>query len=967
MVTYFYSPYFDRPITRLLGEDNQETEYRFDGDFRLIETVHPNRTRTQTNWNDSNQVISKIDELGFETLFQYDSRGNQAGIKKPEYSNYLQVTYDETFNIPTLITPLVGSPTSMTVDPNNGNITKIQRTDSQGTLSLDFTHDIFGNILQTTNDRGLYSNVTNENGQLTLAYSKRNSQTLTYDSRHRLYTRTFVNGRVLIYSYNDYNQVTNIVDTAGPSVINVYDDVNRLYERTVTDGTTNQATTYEWDDRNRLTAVIDPLNRRTEIEYDMISVGCTIVDKPVRITDPAGRVTEHFYDNMLRLVRTVDPKGGVVRFEYGLRGDRRAITDPEGNRTTFKHDGNGRVVERRRPTVRTGRGGKQIASVEVTNYHYNENDQITRKEVELPTLQNGTYKGYLVTEYSYNELNQLSGKKQFKEGPGDIVLETYDDSNFTYERQLDATLPLTANNEVSNLGFTYEETPPFAATAYTVAAAQAGNPLNLIEGNFVVTPEVEAPIGTIAKDGTTLITRDYDSAGRLTSTNATFAGNVLDTVIAHDSYGRKETVTHSNGLVGTYSYDLLNRVASIGWAGAGENFSEGITYNTQTGNIEQVIREIGTFTYGYDSADQLTSSVYAGTPTLPAIVNRTFEHDYVGNRTFDTIDGETISFRNMVLENANNKFYTDENGLGRIKQINDKNSNVVDLFSYRTDGKIRRFRRYEGNSKTRDVRYYFDALSRRVAKELTIDGNSFNQSFLYLADQNKILLAKNGDGEETLYIDGQGLNERLARINSTEVLPFVTDHLGSVLNDEVGVENKAIGAYGSYLGSTPIAINSSSQSVHYGFTGHEHDVESDKIHAKERDLVAGLGIFMQPDPIGFNGGDTNLGSYVFSNPIKYTDPTGEIVPIILLTYIAFETGFFIGATYNKVAQDTDYTTTYKSANPVLNLTEKILPTTTFFANPDTMKVIKDAVNNQRIKNIDSQVNDDVGGVCGKKN
>jgi len=35
-----------------------------------------------------------------------------------------------------------------------------------------------------------------------------------------------------------------------------------------------------------------------------------------------------------------------------------------------------------------------------------------------------------------------------------------------------------------------------------------------------------------------------------------------------------------------------------------------------------------------------------------------------------------------------------------------------------------------------------------------------------------------------------------------------------------------------------------------------------------------LGRFLQPDPIGFAGGDTNLYSYVRNNPLNWTDPLG---------------------------------------------------------------------------------------------
>ncbi len=35
-----------------------------------------------------------------------------------------------------------------------------------------------------------------------------------------------------------------------------------------------------------------------------------------------------------------------------------------------------------------------------------------------------------------------------------------------------------------------------------------------------------------------------------------------------------------------------------------------------------------------------------------------------------------------------------------------------------------------------------------------------------------------------------------------------------------------------------------------------------------------LGRWLTPDPIGFDGGDTNLYRYVMNNPVRYTDPSG---------------------------------------------------------------------------------------------
>jgi hypothetical protein len=45
--------------------------------------------------------------------------------------------------------------------------------------------------------------------------------------------------------------------------------------------------------------------------------------------------------------------------------------------------------------------------------------------------------------------------------------------------------------------------------------------------------------------------------------------------------------------------------------------------------------------------------------------------------------------------------------------------------------------------------------------------------------------------------------------------------------------------------------------------------------------------FLREDPLSFTAGDTNLYRYVFNNPTALTDPTGEIVPVIVGTLVVF--------------------------------------------------------------------------------
>jgi len=58
------------------------------------------------------------------------------------------------------------------------------------------------------------------------------------------------------------------------------------------------------------------------------------------------------------------------------------------------------------------------------------------------------------------------------------------------------------------------------------------------------------------------------------------------------------------------------------------------------------------------------------------------------------------------------------------------------------------------------------------------------------------------------------------------------------------------------------------------FTGREYDATVGLYHYRHRWYHPGIGRFVQPDPIGFEGGDVNWYSYVRNNSTNAIDPTG---------------------------------------------------------------------------------------------
>jgi RHS repeat-associated protein len=247
-------------------------------------------------------------------------------------------------------------------------------------------------------------------------------------------------------------------------------------------------------------------------------------------------------------------------------------------------------------------------------------------------------------------------------------------------------------------------------------------------------------------------------------------------------------------------------------------------------------------------------------------------YSILGNGIDDSFYGVTSNTRNTIKENDIWAYFTDRNGLGDI--IQKSNENEAHLFEYRGDKRLEKYTRIQNGAETNNTIYYFDALGRRVAKEIQTQTGAFTNVFAHEGDQDKILLSRNGNGDEYLNIDGQGIDEHLAQITPTEAKSYVTNHLGTVLNSEATDSTRATGAFGESLQSLPV-VSASTNPVVYGFTGRQLDVESETYFFRTRQYDIDSNTFLSIDAIGFISGDFNLYRYVTNNPSLYIDPFGE--------------------------------------------------------------------------------------------
>ncbi|MDX2105818.1 MAG: RHS repeat-associated core domain-containing protein [Candidatus Melainabacteria bacterium] len=96
----------------------------------------------------------------------------------------------------------------------------------------------------------------------------------------------------------------------------------------------------------------------------------------------------------------------------------------------------------------------------------------------------------------------------------------------------------------------------------------------------------------------------------------------------------------------------------------------------------------------------------------------------------------------------------------------------------------------------------------------------------------------------------------------------------------------------------------------FGYTGQRFDEETGLYYYKNRYYSPTLGVFLQPDPIGYNSGDLNLYKYVMNDPLNLLDPLG-LRPAdyynladrpIYYNYLAFSEDYSIAMTHGHLNQ-----------------------------------------------------------------
>jgi RHS repeat-associated protein len=188
----------------------------------------------------------------------------------------------------------------------------------------------------------------------------------------------------------------------------------------------------------------------------------------------------------------------------------------------------------------------------------------------------------------------------------------------------------------------------------------------------------------------------------------------------------------------------------------------------------------------------------------------------------------------------------------------------------------------------------YDGLNRRIVRDETGGGVGGELKHFYYNQRWQVLVEANSSNEATAmysyhphYVDAVAVRMRDADAHvylqdANFNVTAVVDDAGSV------VERYSYTPYGEviFLDSSFAPRSSSLLSNEILYTGRRRDPETGLQINRNRFYAAGLGRWVNRDPIGYDGSEWNLYEYVSSNPAGFRDAQGLSVASCLLQHVA---------------------------------------------------------------------------------
>ena len=889
---------FSVPISEITP--TKETDYTFS-----VNVLNNKKAAIRMTAKDEEDLVRGV---SLTSSYTYDSYGNPTA-ESTTYSDGTAISIQTTYNNHSTvangyqlgcITQQITTTTCNGASQSEGYYVPSYSSSSH----LPYVEVFYKNGNQVKDVINSYDSNGNVLSESVNLFSSTNRQltSYTYNSNGLLTSKTDPLGNTTTYNYNYKRQLSSIVDPRGNCTTYNYDDYGRLVTTNMPDGTV-KATLLSWnnDVSNSVYSVTDsvtqkPINRKY---FDALNRELRQSDQRF---DNSYRNVDRQYDNYGRLYKVSLPfKGSAALYwnTYSYDSFDRVLSYAEASGRTTSHSYNGLTTTTTEDGISTARTydalGRLVSAADnggTITYNLAADGQPI--SISAP--------GNITTSFTYDQYRRRTSISDPSAGT----------TTYTYDSAGNTASETNANNQTTT--YSYDQYNRLITTNY---------------------PEMT-------------VTRGYNTYGDLTSVSST---NGVSRLMTYDSYGRLSTwreTADSVWLQKEFSY-ASNNVASISYTShrgflATENYSYSngtlttiskngtlpvfqLTQENMLGLPTQVTTLNLTRTYSYTATAHPTGRTASGPSST--IYDESYNFDAVTSNLLSRTDNRRNLTEQFTYDNLNRLITHDGVTVQFDVRGNITSKSNVGTFSYGNTQKPYAVTGANANSgtistNTQDITFYSYRRPKQIAE------GQFSMDFTYNGDLDRVkeevkqndvtietryslggcydYIAGNSvsQTEENLYFGGSYYDAPILlqkySDGSSYISHLVRDYQGSIMSvvDSTGFwhNDYSYDAWGrprnlqTHVVYNPSILNYYS-SAYRGYCGHEHLPQFGLINMNARLYDPTLGRFLSPDPYVQLPDITqsfNRYSYCLNNPLKYTDPTGEL--FIIDDWVI---GFFKGA------------------------------------------------------------------------
>ena len=710
-----------------------------------------------------------------------------------------------------------------------------------------------------------------------------------YDSRGRTTEITTYHPSTIItkFEYNRFGKVSSIKNPGGGGGWKdfKYDDAGRLktiWQKPVNTAYKDEKTSFVWDKLNNLLS--------TKHTYTKTMQGQTTTSTP---NGPV--VVDYEYEAWFTDISTSN--------EYEPGGELKAALGNYGQRVDFTYDENLNVK-----TLTNSLGQK-------TSYTYTDTDLVkTEKNPNSETI-----------TYNYDELSRITSIRDARGkiteydrsgGLAEDVLSSPDTGETTYSRNSAGLLETLTRNDGTTITYEYD----------------ALNRVNYVDSDGAGTPFLDYAYDdcTYGKGKLCSVTTghgktayEYTKSGKLRSQTETIGGVDYSVAYGYGQYDINMAVSLNNGgSTAYYSIDNHNEQKNVTaivngqWLAVANviyepgkkilKYGNGMAVTTEfdlDGRTKSISWPSATKTYGYDTADRITS-ISGG-----AAGAYTYSYDSAGRLQFELKDNNASSYasyvykydkngnresksqgpkvKDYVVDSQNNQLKHDGSyayeydANGNLKAVNIIYSVQIDAAgnrenrtrtfkSFQYDG-FNRLERLFNNGPPNTYKYNYQNL--RVSRNVGSPGKNYRYIYNYKGQ----LIGETGANSDAIETTYMWLHDQVVGFVRGGLLYYVVnDHLGRpemIYRRNSDGTSEQVWVARNLAFTREVAYNGIGSDFNIGFPGQYYDKESGLWYNWHRYYDANLGRYIQSDPIGLGGG-INTYLYVDSNPLSASDFNG---------------------------------------------------------------------------------------------